>query len=274
MWRDLDRPPLREAALRRALTGPGSPWRDVRVLARTASTNADVRVAAEAGAGEGLVLVADEQTRGRGRLDRTWSSPPRSGLTFSVLLRPGDVPVAQWSWLPLLAGVAVARAVRRIGEVDATLKWPNDVLVDRRKLAGILVERAGDAAVVGVGLNVSTRAEELPVPTATSLAVAGAATTDRDPILRAMLRELGEWYAAWRGYQGDVARSGVRAAYLQLCRTVGSAVRVEQPGREPLAGRAVDVDEDGRLVVDDGAQWHRVAAGDVVHALGGPVDAG
>ncbi len=265
MWSDLDRPPLREPALRRALIGPGSPWREVRVVSRTASTNADVRGAADGGAGEGLVLVAEEQTSGRGRLDRSWSAPARSGLTFSVLLRPDEVAAARWTWLPLLTGVAVARAVRRIGEVDATLKWPNDVLVDGRKLAGILVERSGGAAVVGVGLNVSMREEELPVPTATSMALVGATSTDRDPILRAVLRELADWYAAWRGYQGDVERSGVRAAYLRLCGTMERPVRVELPGGQVLAGRAVDVDEGGRLIVDDGARWLPVAAGDVQH---------
>ncbi len=246
MWSDLDRPPLRELALRRALVGAGSPWRQVRVVARTASTNADLRGVAATGSEDGLVLVAEEQTSGRGRLDRAWTAPARSGLTFSVLLRPGDeVPGSRWAWLPLLTGVAVARAVRRLGEVDATLKWPNDVMIDGRKLAGILVERAGDAAVIGIGLNVSLRADELPVATATSLSIAGAATTDRDPILRAVLRELGDWYAAWRGYQGDVARSGVREAYLRLCRTVDSPVRVELPGGRTLTGRAVDVDESG-----------------------------
>ena len=160
-------------------------WREVRVLDEIASTNAVV--AAESDAAEGLVVVAEHQTAGRGRLDRSWVSPPRAGLTFSVLLRPESVPEARWTWLPLLVGVALAEAVEGVTEVPTRLKWPNDVLVGDRKLGGILVERHDSAAVVGVGLNVTTTDAELPSPEATSLLLAGAEVTDRETVLRAVL---------------------------------------------------------------------------------------
>ncbi len=137
-----------------ALVYPGSLWREVRVVAETGSTNADLLAAAGAGTGEGTVLVAEAQTAGRGRLDRRWASPPRAGLTLSVLLRPGGVPAALLGWLPLLAGVAAAAAVRRVTTVAAVLKWPNDVLVGDAKLGGILAERTGTAVVIGIGINV------------------------------------------------------------------------------------------------------------------------
>ncbi len=118
-WSDLDRPPLNAVALRRALVREGSLYREVDVVQRTGSTNSDLVARAAAGrAGEGAVLVAEEQTAGKGRLDRRWTAPPRSGLFFSVLLRPVEVPVARWGWLPLLTGVAVATGLARAAGVD------------------------------------------------------------------------------------------------------------------------------------------------------------
>src|SRR3954452_11526568 len=154
MYGDLDRPPLRAAALQRALDQDG--YR-VEVLDSTGSTNAVVAERARAGEPHGLVVIAEEQTRGRGRLDRTWVSPARAGLTFSLLVRPSG-PL---SWVPLLAGVGVAQAIRRRCELDAVLKWPNDVLVVDRKLCGLLAEAVDGAVVLGIGLNVTTRRDEL-----------------------------------------------------------------------------------------------------------------
>ncbi|MFD0904449.1 biotin--[acetyl-CoA-carboxylase] ligase [Actinomadura sediminis] len=276
---DLDRPPLHEAALHRALVRPDGLWRDVRVVEETGSTNADLAVLAREGAPEGSVLVTELQTAGRGRLGRPWSAPPRSGLMFSVLVRPA-VPVARLGWLPLLTGVAVATAVRRMTAwshevepaedvaVDVRLKWPNDLLVGERKLAGILAERVDGGLVVGVGLNVGLRAEELPVPTATSLAIEGAPLSDRAPLLRAILREFATWYREWVALDGDPERSGLRPAYKQLCATLGRDVRVELPADERLTGVARDVDESGRLVVSGPSGDRAVNAGDVVHVRG------
>ena len=249
MYGDLARPPLRERALQRALAPDG--WR-VEVLATAGSTNAVVADRARAGEPAGLVVVAEQQTAGRGRLDRTWVSPPRAGLTLSVLVRP-DLPPVRWPWLPLLTGLAVARTVREQAELDAVLKWPNDVLVGGRKTCGVLAEvPCTGAAVLGIGLNVTTRAEELPHDGATSLQLAGAATTDRDTLLRALLRALGDALA-------DV--DAARTAYRETCGTVGQRVRVELPGGTSVEGTAEAVDEDGRLVVDSTAY----GAGDVVH---------
>ncbi|MEU9015534.1 biotin--[acetyl-CoA-carboxylase] ligase [Streptomyces sp. NPDC048479] len=270
-WSDLDRPPLNVPALRRALLVPGGLWTSLDIVPETGSTNSDLAARA-ASLEEGAVLVAEEQTAGRGRLDRSWTSPARSGLFFSVLLRPGpEVPVERWGWLPLLAGVASATGLARAAGVDLSLKWPNDLLVkvggEERKTGGILAERAGDeAVVVGIGLNVTLRADELPVPTAGSLALADAISTDRDPLLRALLRSLEQWYGDWRAAGGDPARSGLQAAYAEGCATLGRTVRAELPGDRSVTGEAVALDGDGRLVLTtEGGGRQSISAGDIVH---------
>ncbi|WP_329335397.1 biotin--[acetyl-CoA-carboxylase] ligase [Streptomyces sp. NBC_00663] len=271
-WSDLDRPPLNVTALRRGLVREGGLWREVDVVRSTGSTNNDlVNLAAKGAAAEGSVLVAEEQTAGRGRLDRQWTAPARSGLFFSVLLKPAEVPVARWGWLPLLTGVAVATGLSRAAGVDTALKWPNDLLVtvggEERKAGGILAERAGeDGVVVGVGINVTLREDELPVPAAGSLALAGAVSTDRDPLLRGVLRALEEWYGRWRAAGGDPAVSGLQETYAAGCATLGRVVRAELPGDRSITGEAVAVDGDGRLVIatEDGVQ-EPVGAGDIVH---------
>ncbi|WP_433223686.1 biotin--[acetyl-CoA-carboxylase] ligase [Dactylosporangium sp. CS-047395] len=266
-WSDLGRPPLRPAALRRALVVPGGLWTDLRVVPETGSTNADVIAAAREGAPQGLVVVAERQTAGRGRLGRQWESPPRAGLALSVLLRP-TAPPARLGWLPLLAGVALAEAVRRIARIDAYLKWPNDLLLQGdRKTAGILAEAADGAVALGIGLNVTLREDELPRPDATSLALAGAENTDRDPLLRALLRALADWYVRFAEHGGDPEASGLREAYIFHCGTIGRRVSVDLPGGPVLEGQASGIDGDGRLQVTDRFGAVRtVAAGDVVHA--------
>ncbi|MET9152745.1 biotin--[acetyl-CoA-carboxylase] ligase [Streptomyces griseoflavus] len=271
-WSDLDRPPLNASALRRGLVREGALWSRVDVVQRTGSTNSDLVARALAGeVREGAVLVAEEQTAGRGRLDRQWSAPARSGLFFSVLLTPREVPLDRWGWLPLLTGVAVAAGLSRAAGVDTALKWPNDVLVTvrgaERKAGGILAEGAGEAGVVvGVGINVSLRADELPVPTAGSLALAGAVSTDRDPLLRGMLRALEEWYGRWRAAGGDAGACGLQETYAAGCATLGRTVRAELPGDRALVGEAVAVDGDGRLVLATSAGVQEpVGAGDIVH---------
>src|SRR5690349_5422689 len=218
-YSDLDRPPLSARSLTRALITPNSFWTRLDVRAETGSTNAEALEAARSGEPEGLVVVAEQQFAGRGRRDRQWVSPPRAGLTLSVLLRPGaadaergwaPAPQRTWGWLPLLAGVALRETVQRLAEVDAGLKWPNDLLLHtaqgEAKAAGILAEATGDAVVIGIGLNVTTRADELPATTglpATSLRVAGAEAIDREPLLRALLRGVARWYEGWRETGGD-----------------------------------------------------------------------
>jgi BirA family biotin operon repressor/biotin-[acetyl-CoA-carboxylase] ligase len=258
-YSDLDRPPLRAETLRAALSHDGF---EVTVLEEAESTNAVLADRARDGAPEGTVIIAETQTAGRGRQGRSWVSPPRAGLTFSVLLRPPQVS----GWLPLLGGLAVAVALTEQAGVTAGVKWPNDVLIEdvlgtarRGKVAGLLSEvpAGGDGAVIiGIGLNVSTRLAELPDERATSLALAHASTTDRETLLKALLRVLARAYAS---YRADPA--ALVPAYRAACVTLGQRVRVELPGGETYEGEATDVDPDGRLIVGDRA----FAAGDVVH---------
>ena len=267
---DHTRAALDGAAVLDAVVRPGGLWRAVEVTDVTGSTNADLLARAADGAAEGLVLAAESQRAGRGRMDRAWVSPPRAGLTFSLLVRPGTVPPARRGWLPLLAGVAVADAVRVVAGVRAQLKWPNDVLAGAAKLAGILAEASGDAVVVGIGVNVSTGRAELPPPgpgalAATSLAALGLARADREPLLAEILAGFERRYQAWRQAAGEAGRCGLRAEYTQACTTIGRQVRVELPGGQ-LSGLAVGVDPDGRLLVrvPSGSEVP-VTAGDVVH---------
>lgn len=263
-YTDLTRPPLNQAALERALVRPGGLWSAITVVDRTGSTNADLAEAARSGAEEGQVLIAETQFAGRGRLGRVWNAPPRSGLTFSVLLRP-DVPVSGQGWLPLLFGVAAASALRNVAEVDVRLKWPNDLLIGERKLAGVLAERIDGAVVIGMGLNVSLREEELPVETATSLTIEEATSTDREPLVKAILREIETHYRDWSHARGDADQSGLRAAYQAVSATIGSQVRVELPGERVMTGLATGVDHSGHLRVRAHDGDHTLSAGDVVH---------
>jgi BirA family biotin operon repressor/biotin-[acetyl-CoA-carboxylase] ligase len=279
-YTDLDRPPLAERALQRALVVPGGLWQRVEVRTETGSTNADAAAAARDGAAGGLVIVAEQQVAGRGRRDRQWVSPARAGLTLSIMVRPGaadaergwaPAPQRTWGWLPLIAGVALLETVQRLAELDASLKWPNDLLISTEagdaKAAGILAEVAEDAVVVGIGLNVTTRPEELPTTglQATSLQTAGAKATDRDPLLRSLLRGVAQWYVGWREAEGDAEMCGLLAAYQRGCSTVGRDVRVLLPNGEEFTGSATTVDGDGRLVVLTADGERRVSAGDVLH---------
>jgi BirA family biotin operon repressor/biotin-[acetyl-CoA-carboxylase] ligase len=258
--------PLDVARLRAAAITPSGLWSEVRVVAETGSTNADLLGEAGRGAPEGLVLAAETQTSGRGRQGRAWQSLPGAALTFSVLLRPRSVPQAVKGWVPLLAGVAVATALRQTAAVDARLKWPNDVLLGGGKLAGILAEQSGEAIVAGTGINVLGQADELPVTTATSLELHAAGGIDRTALLLAVLGELETWYRHWSS-AGDAEASGLREAYLRLSATVGQQVQVWLPGGQRLKGRAEDVDEIGRLLVrpDGGTASVAVTAGEVIH---------
>ncbi len=259
------RPPLDAAALSAALVVPGALWRSIEVLASVGSTNAVLAASAADGAPEGTVLVAEHQEAGRGRLDRTWVSPPRAGLAVSVLLRP-DLPASRKSWLPLLTGVALAEGVRESTGVRTSLKWPNDLLAaDGRKLAGILAEAGDGAVVVGAGLNVSTTADELPEG-GTSLVLAGAAAdVDRGAVLIGYLRALERRYRDWTEQLGDPVSSRLARDYLAWSGTVGSTVAVTMPDGSVLEGVAEAVDWDGRLVVATAGGRVELASGDVRH---------
>ena len=291
-------PPRLDAdALRRALTGGvDAPYTTVEVVDEIGSTNAELLARAAAGAADRSVLLAEYQASGRGRLGRPWTAPPRTQVVVSVLLRPGAVSPTLFGWLPLVTGLAIRDGLREAGGVDATLKWPNDVLVSGRKISGILTEMttvagAGDfevrlpAVVVGVVINVSLTEEQLPVPHATSLALAGG-SVDRDAVALAVLRALALRHRQWRECErgsGSVISDELMASYTQACSTIGSDVRVELPGSVVRTGRAARIDREGRLVVvphhgadpggggAHGGDPHgefAVAAGDVTHVRG------
>jgi BirA family transcriptional regulator, biotin operon repressor / biotin---[acetyl-CoA-carboxylase] ligase len=259
------RAPLDEAALRDGLVGPGMSWRRLDVVAETGSTNADLLARAEGGADiDGSVLLAEYQNAGRGRHGRQWSAPPRTQVALSVGVAGGSVPRGGWGWLPLATGVAVADALAAMG-VAAGLKWPNDVLVDGGKLAGILAEVAAPASaiVVGLGLNVTLTAAEAPDPVATSLLMLGASTTDRMTLARRILRELAVRIDAWRTAGG--ADAALLADYQRHSLTLNARVRASMPGDREVVGVARSIDDTGRLCVDTGAETVAISAGDITH---------
>ncbi|SKC53025.1 biotin--[acetyl-CoA-carboxylase] ligase [Krasilnikoviella flava] len=285
MTRDPHRAPLDATTLCRDLVAPAGPLARLDVVDVSGSTNADLVEAVRRTPQEWpapAALVAEHQVAGRGRAGRAWQTPPRAALTVSVLLRPRLAP-ARLGWLPLLAGLAVVRAVDAAGTTRAgtALKWPNDVLLPAaddvpglgpfRKVAGVLAEvvpgasGAAPAVVVGVGLNVDQSAAELPVPTATSLALAGVGG-ERAALLGGLVRELVGAVARLEGAGGDAAAAGLAAEYAARSATLGTTVRAELAGgSEAVEGEALRVAADGALVIatPDGEQT--VTAGDVHH---------
>ncbi|WJJ13044.1 biotin--[acetyl-CoA-carboxylase] ligase [Prescottella equi] len=273
MWTDLNRPPLDAGVLRRALVrdaggDPDAFWSRVDVVTETGSTNADLLAAPRDADYPRSVLIAEHQTGGRGRHARPWVSAPRALVTVSAVLDMSGMDLADIGWLPLLAGVAVVDVLRGTAGVDAELKWPNDVLIGGRKVVGILAEVAATApvptVVVGIGLNVSLTEDELPVPTATSLLLEDAEVTDRTVLVRAILRELARRHREWEaaGWKVDA----LAAAYKERCGTLGRRVRAELPGDRELIGTAIDVDVEGRIVIEaDGKSPVAVSAGDITH---------
>jgi len=272
------RQPLDQARLALELPSLNGPWTAIGVVRQTGSTNADLLDLATRGLEPGAILVAEEQTAGRGRLGRSWVSPPGASLMFSVLLRPQAIPPARRGWLPLLAGIATATAVRALTGLDARLKWPNDVLVGDRKLAGILTESAGtdpaaspggagDAVVIGIGINVSTTPEELPLGPgglpATSLLAEGI-PVERDVLLVEVLRALGQWLKTYTRIP-DPQESGLLTQYQRMSATIGRGVRVELPGGVALSGMATAIDAQGQLLVEADGSTYPIAAGDVIH---------
>ncbi|MGW4092138.1 biotin--[acetyl-CoA-carboxylase] ligase [Nocardia sp. NPDC004750] len=262
----MQRPPLDAEQLRRsAVDSPElSFFSRIDVVESTGSTNADLIARAADPDADHVVLLAETQMQGRGRHARTWVSPPRAQLAMSVLVRLPGIGPASLAWLALLTGVAVVDALRTTAGVAAELKWPNDVLIDGRKVAGILAEVAASAGgapavVVGLGLNVSLTEEELPVPHATSLTIAGARQPDRTVLVRSLLTEFARRFTAWR--DADWATDELAAAYRERCATIGTEVRAELPGGRQLTGIAEGVDDYGRLLIGGEA----VSAGDVTH---------
>lgn len=269
---------LDRSALRSRLSEKSTFWTDVNVVDVTGSTNVDLVGLARRGGEEGRVLIAEQQTAGRGRLDRRWVCPKGAGLMLSMLLRPGR-PRKEWGTLSLAAAVALEETLRAVAGVTSKLKWPNDVLIDGRKVCGILatVGGTGDdpaeqraagkgAVVLGLGLNVSLTAEELPVPEATSLLLAGAATLEREAIAADFLAHFAAVYRTWNA----AGPARVIERWREYSATLGRNVEVSFPNGRKVAGVATDIAADGRLVVAGRDEEGReevltVAAGDIVH---------
>jgi BirA family transcriptional regulator, biotin operon repressor / biotin---[acetyl-CoA-carboxylase] ligase len=255
--------------LRRELIRSSSLWQQIDFVAETGSTNADLAAAARAGAPPGAVLITDYQSAGRGRQGRTWTAPPGTSIAMSVLVQPEGVESRRWTWLPLLAGIAVADGVRAVAHVPAVLKWPNDVLVGGRKLSGILAERLetsyGPACVIGMGINVGLHQADLPTETATSLAIAaaeaGSPVPGRTAVIAAVLAELELLIRRWEVAGDDAA---ALRGYAERCDTIGRRVRVEL-GQRTAQGVAEAVDGEGRLVIRTDAGIEVLGVGDVVH---------
>jgi BirA family biotin operon repressor/biotin-[acetyl-CoA-carboxylase] ligase len=258
-------------------------------LPRVGSTNDALRERATgpdaAGWPDLSVVATDTQTRGRGRLGRTWTAPAGKCLAVSVLLRqpigPGSpLPPDSLGWLPLMAGAAMTQVVRSLieGEVGhatsvhhhpvVSLKWPNDVLIDGAKVSGILSELVPSAGViVGAGLNITLTEPELPVSTATSLLLAGVSHASLDAALAGYLITLARLYRDFVRAEGDAVESGLHALVTALCGTIGSPVLAELPGGDVVSGIAREIDELGRIGIDrDSDGWRVVvAAGDITH---------
>lgn len=260
------RPPLDVAGVRRDLVGPGRALRRLDVVESTGSTNADLLAQHAAGEDiDGAVLVAEHQSAGRGRLGRTWSTPPRSAITLSVGVDTGAVSPSAWGWLPLLTGVAVTDAVHAITGLEPGLKWPNDILVGDGKLGGILAEVAAPAPVIviGLGLNVTLTAQEAPDARAISLLMLGSTMLDRSALLGGILAELSARIDRWRSAGGT--DPGLIADYRARSVTLGTRVRALLPGGREIVGTATDLDKLGQLHINTGAQTVAVSAGDITH---------
>ncbi len=242
---------------------------EIDYLLTTGSTNDVAREQAEKGAPEGTLVIAEYQSRGRGRLGRFWHSPPGSGLYFSIVLRPRIDPTF-FPRITLLAGVAVAEAIEETTALQPHIKWPNDLLLQGKKVAGILTELYGDITspriILGVGINVHTRPEDFPPAlqqSATSLTGAGAHNVSRLKLLQALLGRLEHWYG--RHEQGE--STAMLEAWRRRCPMIGRRAAILS-GPAEIVGKIIDVDDDGCLLVEDEAgQVQRILSGEITRAI-------
>jgi BirA family biotin operon repressor/biotin-[acetyl-CoA-carboxylase] ligase len=230
------------------------------------STQDEAGEVARKGAEEGVVVISERQTKGRGRRGRLWSSPPREGVYFSTILRPNLKP-NQIVQIPLIAGVAVCKAIRRVTPLEPRIKWPNDITIGGKKVAGILAEMSCDMdrvdhIVLGIGVNVNTRCSLLPEPTrgiATSLAERCGEYVSRVSLVQSILAEFDVLYTAFLASGFDALREEWKA----LDSTVGSWVKVSDAEGE-IKGKALDIDGEGFLLVrKENGNVKRVISGDV-----------
>lgn len=277
------REPLDVQSVRAALITAANPWLTIDSYESLDSTNLE----ALRDPRPWRVVVADYQGAGRGRLARQWEAPPGASIAVSAVVPIPADRSADWGWLPLLTGMAMRSALAQVADVGCALKWPNDVLVQEEagrgsgqaggaperarpdqpwlKISGVLCEMAsGDGLVVlGAGANIDQERRELPVETATSLALCGARGTRREDVIVAYLRQLADLHRRWR--QGGDRLEALREEYRSCCLTIGLEVDIHQPDGRVVRRTAVGVDDTGRLVVQAGGLTTAHAAGDVVH---------
>ncbi|PYM90799.1 MAG: biotin--[acetyl-CoA-carboxylase] ligase [Candidatus Rokuibacteriota bacterium] len=240
------------------MTAPASTDAAIVRLASVDSTQSVAFALAERGAADRTVVVADEQSAGRGRRGRAWRAPAGTSLLASILVR-SRLPKSLLATLSPTAAVATAEALRRVAAVTARLKWPNDVLIEGKKIAGILLEsRMGPAApvtIIGIGINIGQR--EFPpelAGIATSVALETGRRVDRDTMLAVLLEEFDAWRARLEGEGFGLVRERWRA----LSDTLGRQVTVDT-----VTGVAQDLDHDGALLIDVGGTVQRVIAGEI-----------
>ena len=222
----------------------------------TASTQSDLAELVNSSvAKSGEVIAAEFQSNGRGRLDRTFEAPPQSALLFSFYIAPKRAR-SEWSFISFLAALAMREVISKDIKDKVSLKWPNDILIGDKKVAGLLAQQIGDGVIIGIGINVAMGADELPVPTATSLALAGSNNLDRNLLLSAFLNQFADIFKEW-----DSGRDFLEK-YRQVSSTLGRQVRVEVLGRDSIEAEAVAITAQGALILSDGTE---VNVGDVVH---------
>ena len=253
MSNEVLRTPLDEAEINSRVT----PYWRVSVVELTGSTQNDLLQLVESNnALDGQVIATEFQSDGRGRLDRTFEAPAQSALLFSFYIKPRNQR-SEWGFIPLIAGLSLVRAITTIDTVmNVSLKWPNDLIINEKKCAGIIAQTTNEGIVIGIGLNVSMTPNELPVSTATSLAIEGSTITDRNLLLSHLLNTFAELFEAWE--EG----SELLDEYASASSTIGKKVRIELPGGENLEATVARISHTGELVLDDG---RHVSAGDVIH---------
>lgn len=228
-------------------------WR-VSVVDVTTSTQTALVTRAIAGKVKpGDVITANFQRAGRGRMSRTFEAPKNSALLFSFYLKP-QRKKEDWGWISLIAGTSVAQVLKKY---SATVKWPNDILIKEKKVSGLICEFNGEGVVVGIGINVGMTIDELPVPTATSLAIEGATNIDRNHLLADVLNEFESIFTHW-----DLGDDSITGLYTSLCSTLGTKVQIHYPNDLIEKGIATGISARGELILDSGTH---VQAGDVVH---------
>lgn len=261
---------LSQTALLHALSGNQSLGNRIKLLTSVTSTQEEVRRLAEEGAPHGTLVVAEEQTAGRGRQGRRWYSPPGKGIWMSLLLRPDRQPVSIAPQLTLLTAVAVCRAVRKFG-VDAGIKWPNDVLVDGRKLCGILVESIAEDeliryAIAGIGIDVNLQLEDIPqelLPRVTSVQIASGRRVERTELIGAVMMEMEQLYQLYT----EKGFAPIAHLWEALSVTLGRRITMRTPDGE-ISGQATALAENGALLLlEDSGNTRMIFSGEV--QLGG-----